>query len=422
MRKVAFLLCLMSPIFVQAQFNKHFYDKTLRLDYVHIGNDSSDYYAIDELIEEGVWAGSKVNMIDNFDYGNYKVVVRDEKEGEILYSKGFSSLFWEWQTTAEASLTTRAFPENVLIPFPRVPVEVEFYNRLRDGHWTLKFSYRVNPKNYFIKKENRLAFPSFSLHHSGEPEVCLDIVIIPEGYTPDEMDKFRADSRRFADYLLNNEVYKPYAGNINISAVLAPSPESGADSPGTGVWKKTLLNSTFYTFDTDRYLTTSDMKSVRDVAANVPYDHICILANTSVYGGGGIYNFYGLFTSDNPYAGEVFIHEFGHSFAGLADEYYDSEVSYDDFYNLAIEPWEPNITTLIDFESKWADMVTPGTEIPTPVKLNNKEIVGAYEGGGYMSKGMYRPSFECMMKSFRSRKFCAVCEKAIHQMIEQHIH
>ncbi|MDY0343578.1 MAG: M64 family metallopeptidase [Lentimicrobium sp.] len=422
MKKAILFLCLVSPLFLKAQFSKHFYDKTLRFDYVHSGNDSSDYYAIDELIEEGVWAGSKVNLIDGFDYGNYKVVVRDEKEGEVLYSKGFSSLFWEWQTTAEAALTTRAFPENVLIPFPRDPVNVEFYNRLRDGHWQMKFSYRVDPKNYFIKKENRLQFPAFSLHHSGEPAVCLDLVIIPEGYTADEMDKFRADSRRFADYLLNNEVYKPYTGHINISAVLAPSAESGADSPGTGVWKKTLVNSTFYTFDTDRYLTTSDMKSVRDVAANVPYDHILILANTAVYGGGGIYNFYGLFTSDNPYAGEVFIHEFGHSFAGLADEYYDSEVSYEDFYNLAIEPWEPNITTLVNFESKWADMVTPGTDIPTAVKLNNKNIVGAFEGAGYMAKGMYRPSYECMMKSFSSRKFCPVCEKAIHQMIEQYIH
>ncbi|GAB1404693.1 MAG: M64 family metallopeptidase [Lentimicrobiaceae bacterium] len=421
MKKAVFFFWLMSPLFVQAQFAKHFYDKTLRIDYVHAGNDSSDYYAMDELIQEGVWAGSKTNLVDAFDYGNYKVVVRDKKGSEVLYSKGFSTLFWEWQTTAEARITTRAFAENVLIPFPRYPVTVEFHNRLHNGQWQKKFTCDIDPENYFIRKENRLQFPVLSLHQSGQPAVSLDLVIIPEGYTAGEMEKFKADSRRFADYLLDHEVYKPYANNINITAVLAPSLESGADIPGKGVWKQTVLNSTFYTFDSDRYLTTSDMKSVRDVAANVPYDQILIVANTSVYGGGGIYNFYGLFTSDNPFAREVFIHEFGHSFAGLADEYYDSEVSYEGFYDLSVEPWEPNITTLVDFKYKWADLVTPETEIPTRSKLNNKNIVGAFEGGGYLAKGIYRPSVECMMKSFSSGKFCPVCTRAIHQMIENYI-
>lgn len=422
MKKTVLLFCLLFPVLLHAQFSKHFYDKTLRIDYIHSGNDSIDYYALDELIEEGAWAGSQTNLIPAYDYGNYKVVVREGREGEVLYSKGYSSLFSEWQTTAEAKETNRAFSENVLIPFPRKVVNVEFYNRLKDGNWALRFTYKIDPKSYFIKKENRLQFPAFSLHDSANPSESLDIVFIPEGYTADEMDKFKADSRRFADYLLNDKVYKPYADHINISAILAPSQESGTDSPGKGIWKKTLLNSTFYTFDIDRYLTTSDMKSVRDVAANVPYDHICILANSSTYGGGGIYNFYGLFTSDNPYAGEVFIHEFGHSFGGLADEYFTSEVAYEDFYNLAVEPWEPNITTLVDFNSKWADMVAPGTEIPTPDKLKNKVTVGAFEGGGYMAKGIYRPAFGCMMNSFVTKNFCPVCERALQQMIEQHIH
>jgi hypothetical protein len=187
------------------------------------------------------------------------------------------------------------------------------------------------------------------------------------------------------------------------------------------VWKKTILNSSFYTFDIDRYLTTYDMKSVRDVAANVPYDQICVVANSQEYGGGGIYNHYALFTSDNAYANYVFVHEFGHSFAGLGDEYYNSEVAYEDFYNLKVEPWEPNLTTLVDFDSKWKSMVPPDAPIPTPASEKNKVEVGAYEGGGYMTKGIYRPSHDCTMKSLSYNNFCPVCQQAIRDMMETYI-
>ncbi|MCB9014879.1 MAG: peptidase M64 [Lentimicrobiaceae bacterium] len=422
MRKLLIAILVTLGFSSSAQFSKYFYNKTLRIDYVHTGNATSDAYAIDELIEEPFWGGSKVNLVNAMDYGNYKVTVQDIESGTVIYKHNYSSLFSEWQTTGEAKETFRAYPENVVIPSPRKPVMVDFYNRTRNNEWILKFSYKLDPSSYFIKKERRHEYPSFVINQAGDPSVCLDIVFIPEGYTADEMEKFKADCNRLSDFLLKCNPFDEYKNKINIVGVLAPSIESGADIPGKGVWKKTILNSSFYTFDIDRYLTTYDMKSVRDVAANVPYDQICIVANSQVYGGGGIYNHYALFTSDNPYANYVFVHEFGHSFAGLGDEYYNSEVAYEDFYNLKVEPWEPNLTTLVDFDAKWKSMVTPGAPIPTPASEKDKYAVGAYEGGGYMTKGVYRPAHDCTMKSLSYNNFCPVCKKAIRDMLETYTH
>jgi len=418
MKNLLFLFIWLISLNASAQFEKYFYNKTLRIDYMHAGTADTDVYALDELIDEPFWGGSKTNLICPFNYGNYKFTVTDVASGELIYSKGYSSLFAEWQTTAEARETTRSYPENVVMPYPKKPVAVDFYKRKRDGEWEKQFTLKVDPKSYFIKKERRHEFPHFMVNDAGKPEECLDIVFVPEGYTLAEMDKFKADSKRLADFLLNCKPFDEYKGKINIYGVEAPSAESGADIPGKDIWKKTILNSNFYTFDIERYLTTADMKSVRDVAANVPYDQICVIANSQIYGGGGIYNHYALFTSDNPFANYVFVHEFGHSFAGLGDEYYNSEVAYEDFYNLSIEPWEPNITTLVNFETKWKDMVPEGTPIPTPEKDKDKYAVGAYEGGGYMTKGIFRPAHDCTMKSLSYNNFCPVCQKAIREKIE----
>ena len=418
MKNLLFLFIWLISLNASAQFEKYFYNKTLRIDYMHAGTADTDVYALDELIDEPFWGGSKTNLICPFNYGNYKFTVTDVASGELIYSKGYSSLFAEWQTTAEARETTRSYPENVVMPYPKKPVTVDFFKRKRDGEWENQFTLKVDPKSYFIKKERRHEFPHFMVNDAGKPEECLDIVFVPEGYTLAEMDKFKADCARLADFLLNCKPFDEYKGKINIYGVEAPSAESGADIPGKDIWKKTILNSNFYTFDIERYLTTTDMKSVRDVAANVPYDQICVIANSQIYGGGGIYNHYALFTSDNPFANYVFVHEFGHSFAGLGDEYYNSEVAYEDFYNLSIEPWEPNITTLVNFETKWKDMVPEGTPIPTPEKDKDKYAVGAYEGGGYMTKGIFRPAYDRTMKSLSYNNFCPVCQKAIREKIE----
>lgn len=418
MKHTIVVLLVFIALAANAQFDKYFYNKTLRIDYMHAGTATTDVYALDEMMDEPFWGGSKTNLICPFDYGNYKFTVTDAETGTLIFSRGYSSLFSEWQTTAEARQTTRAYPENVVMPYPRKPVVVDFFKRNRDGAWEKQFSLNVDPKSYFIKKERKHEFPHFMVYESGKAEECLDIVFVPEGYTASEMEKFKKDCNRLADFLLNCKPFDEYKGKINIYAVEAPSAESGADIPGKDIWKKTILNSNFYTFDIERYLTTADMKSVRDVAANVPYDQICVIANSQVYGGGGIYNHYALFTSDNPFANYVFVHEFGHSFAGLGDEYYNSEVAYEDLYNLKAEPWEPNITTLVDFKSKWEEMLTAGTPVPTSPEDKDKYPVGVYEGGGYMAKGIYRPAHDCTMKSISYNNFCPVCQRAIRAMLD----
>ncbi|MFZ2322350.1 MAG: M64 family metallopeptidase [Ignavibacteriaceae bacterium] len=414
---IAFLLFSIS-VFPQTNFDDHFENKTLRLDYYHTGDSVNGSYSFDELIEEPYWGGSKVNLIDKFDYGKYKFIVKDEKSGKEIYTRTYSTLFSEWQTTEEAKKTTKTFSETVTFPYPKEPVVVEFYSRDRRNILHKKFEYKVDPKNYFIKKERTLKCDNFKVLYNGDPSTKVDIVIIPDGYTIDEMQKFRNDCNKFSEFLFNASPYKQNKDKFNIWAVETPSKESGTDIPADGVWKTTIANSSFYTFDSERYLMIIDDKNLHNLASNAPYDQIFVLVNSSKYGGGSIYNHYSVCSSDNDYSDYVFTHEFGHGFAGLADEYYTSDVAYQDFYPLDIEPLEPNITTLVNFESKWKNMVDKDTPIPTPEKKIYKNKVGAFEGGGYVAKGVYRPMQDCSMKSISVDNFCPVCQRAIQWIID----
>jgi hypothetical protein len=232
------------------------------------------------------------------------------------------------------------------------------------------------------------------------------------------MEKFRVDCAKFRDWLFATDPYSEYEKKINIWMVLAASEEPGTDIPGDSIYRNTIMNSNFYTFGSERYLTTADYKSVRNLAANAPCDQVIILVNSEKYGGGGIYNFYAISTTGHLNSDLVFTHEFGHSFAGLGDEFYNAEVAVEDFYPLDVEPWEPNITTLVDFDSKWQDMLAPGTPIPTPADSAWQDKVGVYEGGGYMDKGVYRPYLDCSMNVIKFNNFCPVCQRAIERTIE----
>ena len=417
--KLIFILSLFISItYSQINFDDYFENKTLRLDYFHSGDKESDFYSFDELIEEPYWGGSKVNLIDKFNYGKYKFEVYDAASNQLIYSRGYSTLFNEWQTTKEAKHTTRTFSETLVFPFPKNPVMVKFYSSNRKNEWIKKFEYEVNPENYFIKPERISECKNFEVLNSGDPLVKVDIVIIPEGYTEDEMDAFKEDCERFAGYLFNSSPFKENKDKFNIWGIEAPSIESGTDIPKEDIWKKTLINSTFYTFDLERYLMTYDNKTLRNIVSNAPYDQIYILVNSDKYGGGAIYNHYSVCVNDNKYSEFVFVHEFGHGFASLADEYFTSDVAYEDFYPLDVEPTDPNLTTLVDFDSKWKDLVEEETPIPTSDTDDYKNKVGAFEGGGYMEKGIYRPAHDCTMKSIKVDGFCPVCKRAIQQMID----
>ena len=416
-----FFLLIMSVFLVQkseAQFNKYFDDKSLRLDYYHCGNAETEKYFFDELIQEPYWAGSETNMIDNKGYGNHFVEVRTVDTNELVYSRGYCTLFDEWQTTPEAKTTDCCYPESVIMPFPREKVVVSILSRNKKGEFEKKFEYQVDPKSYFIKKEKE-KLPVIDVVHSGNSNKKVDLVLLPEGYSETQRELFEADCKKFAEEFFS---YSPYSQNkdkFNIRGVWAASKDEGPDIPGQNIWNKTRLNGSYYTFDSERYLMIKDFQGVRDVAANAPYDYIYILANTEKYGGGAIYNFYGISAAHHAEeAGKIYIHEFGHLFAGLGDEYVGG-VEYSEFYPTNLEPWEPNLTTLVDFDKKWKSMLPEGTAVPTATKFENSKKLGVYEGGGYVSKGVYRPWINCLMNNLHTIDvFCPVCSKSIQEMID----
>lgn len=400
-----------------AQFSKYFESKTLRIDYFHCGGAGHEQFYFSELKQEPFWGGSKTNLTDIYQYGAYKVEMRSATDNTLLYSKGYSSLFSEWQATPEAFKTLACYPESVTMPFPLEKVIISIFSRIK-GEFIKKFEYPVDPASYLIKKE-REELPVFEVLQSGDPAHKVDLVLLSEGYTEDQLELFKDDCRKFADDLF---AYSPFTQNkdkFNIRGVWAPSKHTGADVPGDSIWVNTRLNSSYYTFDSERYLMVNDYQGVCDMAGNAPYDYIYILANTDKYGGGAIYNYYGISAAHHKEErGKIYVHEFGHLFAGLGDEY-EGGADYSDFYPAGIEPWEPNLTTLVDFKRKWEDMLPKGTMVPTLETEANKEKLGVYEGGGYLESGVYRPWINCMMNNFHTIDiFCPVCQRAIQQTID----
>jgi hypothetical protein len=403
-------------LFAQGIFDDYFVEKTLRLDFYQTGDRNTELISFDKLIEEPFWSGSKVSLIDKFGYGNYMLKVFDEDSRSLIFSKGFSTLYQEWQTTEEAKHIQRSMSGSVVFPFPKNKVIVEILKRDKRNNFEKKFEYQVDPKSYFIIKEKVKPYPDFKVHYSGEPAKKLDIVLLPEGYSENEMGKFKDDCKRFAGYLFEYSPFKENSDKINIWGVEAPSPESGTDIPGKNVWVRTLLNSHFYTFDSERYLMTTDYHAIRDLAANAPNDQIFILVNTSKYGGGGIYNYYNVTSVDHQSSKQVFVHEFGHGLAGLADEY-GTDPTYQDFYPTDVEPWEPNITTLVNFDSKWKRDVDKDTPVPTPDEEKYRNSIGAFEGAGYVPKGVYRSTHNSIMRAFTSNEFNKVCKDVLQKII-----
>lgn len=420
--KILFIILFLPFVtFAQDNFNRFFENKSMRFDFLLGGNQNEVTVFPQQIKQEPHWAGSTTKLVDRFNYGSYRFRVFDLKSNQLIFSKGFSTLFQEWQTTPEAKTMNRTFYQAAIFPYPKNNIRLEIDARQWNGNFQTIYSTEILPDNYFVLKELPLTFDTTQIVQNGNPHNMVDVVILAEGYTANEMDKFVADAHRISRYLFNEEPFKTEQSHFNVTAIHTPSIESGTDIPGEGTYKNTLFNSSFYTFDVSRYLTTSDMKTIYDAAAAVPYDHIYILVNSERYGGGGFYNFLSVCTADNALTKEVFVHEFGHGFAGLGDEYYTSDVAYEDFYNLKVEPWEPNITTLVNFESKWKAMVADTVPVPTPRKSAYNKTVGVYEGGGYTSKGIYSPHMDCRMKSNEAGEFCPVCREAIKQTIQSFV-
>jgi hypothetical protein len=412
------LFCAAITVSAQESFNKYFTDKVLRFDFMLGGNSEKTTVYPVGMKEEPFWAGSETNLINPFNSGNFKYEVYDSTTNILIYSKPFCTLFQEWQTTAEAKSVDRSFYEVATMPYPKEKVRFILSKRERNGLFSKLYETIMDPANYFIRKENPINVAITKIYGSGDPHTSVDLAFIAEGYKADEMGKFREDVKKMADFLFAEAPFSDYKDRFNIWAVEAISQDSGTDVPGENIYVNTALNSSFYTFDIDRYLTTQDIKAVNDYAAAVPHDNIVVLINSTRYGGGGVYNYYTGTTTGNQLSPKVFVHEFGHGFAGLADEYYTSTVAYDEFYPLNVEPWEPNITTMVNFGSKWKNMIAKDTPVPTPAEEKNKDVTGLFEGGGYSAKGIFRAEMDCRMKSNGPKGYCSVCRNAIKEMIE----
>lgn len=391
-------------------FADYFQDKTLRVDYIFTGDAGKQAIYLDELSQLPSWAGRRHHLSRLPLEGNGQIIVTDLAGGQCIYKTSFSSLFQEWLSTDEAKTVAKGFENTFLIPFPKkaVQVEVVLYSPRKEVMARLK--HVVKPEDILIHKRGAShVTPHRYMLRSGDEKDCIDVAILAEGYTEEEMDVFYRDAQRACESLFSYEPFCSMKNKFNIVAVASPSADSGVSVPRENLWKQTAVHSHFDTFYSDRYLTTSRVKSIHNALAGIPYEHIIILANTGVYGGGGIYNSYTLTTAHHPMFKPVVVHEFGHSFGGLADEYFYEDDVMTDTYPLDVEPWEPNITTRVNFSAKWEDM------------LGREATVGVFEGGGYSAKGVYRPSFDCRMRTNEYPEFCPVCRRAIRRMIEFYV-
>lgn len=401
-------------------FAGFFTDKACRVDFHFSGTTKSTSAYIDKIKQEPFWGGRRSHLNESLNLGEYRFQLTDSASGKLIYTEGFSSLFFEWQTTDEAAHTPKSFEQSIQFPFPKKAVTLSVEKRLDFDKWEKLLNVAFSPSDKLIVRNEPVQIPVKEIYKTLPSDKAIDIVVIAEGYTASETEKFFADAQKLADNLFTHEPFTRNKNKINVYAVAAPSAESGISVPHENSWKNTAVGAHFYTFYEPRYLTSPNMFAIRNYAALVPYDAIYILANTTTYGGGGIYNFYALASADSKRAkSEVIVHEFGHSFAGLADEYYkESADVLDDMYDIKQEPWEPNITSLVRFDTKWKNDLAKDAQIPTSVTEESKKLpIGVFEGGGYLTKGMYRPAYDCRMRTNAAPAFCPVCEKAVERMI-----
>ncbi len=410
-----------SAAFVQepAAFDAYFEDAVLRVD-IHHGIDAgNDLIVHDALIREPFYAGSKTRLINDMGIGNYRYDVRDSATGKLIFSESFSDLFEEWQSTDEAkSGVKKFFHESLRIPFPKNSVRLTITSRNKKGQTKTIYQATLNPLSNKILRENpRKDVSVKDIRVKRDPSKAVDILFIAEGYTSGEQDKFNTDVKKLNDFFLKYEPFQSMADRFNFRSAFIASPESGTDEPDKGLFARTALNSSFNTFDIARYLTTLDNRSLRDAAGSAYYDQIVIVTNSSRYGGAGFYNLYSIFTADMNYLDDVFIHEFGHQFGALGDEYEGGFT--DGYYDLTVEPWEPNLTIETNrAKIKWGQRIDKKTPLPTPNDEKFRDATGLFEGGGYVAKGIYRSQLHCIMRGFQTKNYCSACRDHLIRVIK----
>ena len=439
---------------------------TWRLDFYHTGGKSTEVFAVDRVVIEPLaWPDADDNRIDRTMFGSYRFEVRDTT-GKVLYSRGYSPIYAEWMLTSEAGSEDRTFHESLRFPAPAGKVDVVVSKRDADNRFVEAWRTRVDPASIFVDRSPVATLTPLAVERHGDPRDKVDVLLLADGYTAGECrTKFPRDARRMADILFAVEPYKARRNDFNVWGLCPPSPKSGVSRPSTGTHIATPVGTTYDFFGSERYVLTTDNRAFRTIAANAPYEFATILVNSATYGGGGLYNIYSTAAVDNDWAAYLFIHEFGHHFAALADEYYTSPVAYQPPATI-VEPWEPNVTALLDPANlKWKDLATPGAPIPTPwpkeqfesysrslqarrAKLRadrrpesemsalfreerafdsalfanapHAKTIGAFQGANYDARSFYRPAIDCLMFTRDNVPFCPVCTRTISEIIDSY--
>ena len=404
MKKYLLLLVTLFSLSVQAQdFEQYFSDSTLRLDYIFAGDVNQQYIYVDQLSKSHRWYGRRHRLAELPLAGNGQITVFDKMTGTVIYRHSFSTLFQEWLATDEAKHTKKSFENVFLIPYPQQPVRIKV--ELRDYHdkVTAELVHEVDPRDILIRQlQRKKEAPYITLQQAADTTCCIHIAYVAEGYTAEQMDQYLDDCHVAMEALFEHEPFKTLRNRFNVIALCSPSHDSDVSQPGKGIWRNTALASHFDTFYMTRYLTTLHLKQLHDWLAGTPYEHIIVLANTAHYGGGGIYNSYNLSYTRGKHFRPVVVHEFGHSFGGLGDEYPYGDS--DPMYFADTEPWEPNLTTTTKNPAKWQDLIDAGK-------------AGLIEGGGYLSKGVWRGQENCRMRTNEHPDFCPVCQQALTKLI-----
>jgi hypothetical protein len=475
---ILFALCSLVPFFTfvavssssvspsPGSFDARFTGRTMRVDLFHTGGTRGETITLDRVVDDGPWPGSRTRLLDETNLGSHFFEVRDVRSNRVLYSRGYASMYSEWEMTEEPKRTSRTFPESLRLPWPKEKVQVVLKRRDRENVFRELWTMVIDPASPEINPAPRPAMGKvWTVLENGPAATKLDLLVLGEGYAGKDLPKFHADVKRLVDILFTYEPFKSRRADFNVRALDLPSAETGVLRPDSKVFRRTPLSVQYGIFGSERYVLTYDDRALREAASAAPYDFIEILVNDARYGGGGIYNFQATASADTGFAEYVFVHEFGHHIAGLADEYYTSDVAYETG-GTKPEPWEPNVTVLKDPKAlKWGDLVEKGTPLPTPWEkeafekesravqaLRRKRIaegaspaeidelfrkqqaeetkllssmtwsgkVGAFEGAAYEAKGLYRPAADCIMFTRDSVGFCPVCRRAIERIIDEY--
>jgi IgA peptidase M64/peptidase M64-like protein len=456
------LFILLSPLMTTALAAA---PRTMRVDYDHTGNASEERFALDRVVLEPLdWPGNPARPLDDTNLGKYYFEVMDRQSNRVLYSRGYSSLYGEWETTGEAKERYRTFSESLRFPAPAAPVQIVVKKRDSRNAFREAWSVIVDPGEMLVDASKPPSpGPLIEIEKHGPPPQKIDLLILGDGYTAAERGKFEKDARRLTEILFAHSPFKERRNDFNVWGLCPPSEESGVSRPSTGIHRRSRVGASYDAFGSERYMLTFENRSFRDVASFAPYEFVEILANSKTYGGGGIFNVYSTAAAESVWAPYLFVHEFGHQFAALADEYYTSAVAYEPAGG-RVEPWEPNVTALSDPAAlKWKDLVASSTPLPTPwpkerfeadqsdfqkrrgqiraerapeekmdalfaeereatTKLLGSGLfagkVGAFEGALYEAKGFYRPQADCIMFTRDEVGFCAVCRRGIQVIMD----